>query len=220
MAEETKRINKGKLIGKILLLVGFSILLKTYWPVLLSYFNYYTNNNYSNTVIVEMANDEKEVTKEIKKDTEAVFVDPKFGLYIPQLRINASVIKDVNPTNESEYLFALEKGIAHAKGSNTPDQSGNVFLFAHSAVNFYEQRKYDIYFYLLSELKEGNEIVVSYNGVIYKYLVDKVINVPKTELKYLGRYSEKDTLTLMTCYPPGTDFRRTIVIAYRDLESN
>lgn len=220
MAEETKRINKGKLIGKMLILIGLSIFLKTYWPVLMSYFDYFTNNNYSNTVRVELVPEAKKITKKITKDTDTVQVDSNFGLYIPQLRINASVVKDVNPTDEKEYLFALEKGIAHAKGTNTPDQSGNVFLFAHSAVNFYEQRKYDIYFYLLSELKKGNEIVVSYNGILYKYIVSEVLNVPKTELKYLGKYSEKDTLTLMTCYPPGTDFRRTIVIAFRDLESN
>ena len=53
-----------------------------------------------------------------------------------------------------------------------------------------------------------------------KYIVSEVINVPKTELKYLSRYSDKDTLTLMTCFPPGTDWRRTIVISYREEPSS
>ena len=220
MFKGLRKINKLKLLGTILLILGLFFFAKTYWPVLNSYFNYYFKNNSSGTVRVEMTSKQEEITKEINKDTQTVFVDSNFGLYIPQLKINASVIKDVSPTNESEYLLALEKGIAHAKGTNTPDQSGNVFLFAHSAENFYKQRKYDIYFYLLSELKKGDEILLSYNGVVYKYIVSEVINVPKTELKYLSRYSDKDTLTLMTCFPPGTDWRRTIVISYREEPSS
>lgn len=216
MLEVKKGINKKVLLGVVLLLVGLTVLVLTYWPVLKSFFIHYTNRNYREETKVEMTTDFSQVTKEITKNTETVLLDSNFGLYIPKIRINASVLRDIDPMNEGAYISALEKGVAHAKGTNTPDQQGNVFLFAHSAVNFYENRKFDIYFYLLTELKQGDEILVSYNGVIYKYIVSEVKIVPKTELKYLDKYSDKDTLTLMTCYPPGTDWRRTIVVAYRD----
>ena len=86
---------------------------------------------------------------------------------------------------------------------------------AHSAVNFYERRKYNVYFYLLDELDKGDEIYVSYQGEIYEYSVWDVKRVNPSQVEYLGKYLSQDTLTLMTCWPAGADIKRTIVTAVR-----
>ena len=214
MSKNKRVINKKVLVGVILLLLGLTALLLTYWPVIKAKISQYRFSEPSTTNVVISEN--QDITKEITPDTEEVILDPKFGLYIPKIKSNASVVADVSPYDKGEYIKALETGIAHAKGTVTPNKEGNVFLFAHSAVNFYERNKYDVYFYLLHELKKDDEIFVSYDGIIYKYRVQEVTIVNREDVKYLSKYSDEDTLTLMTCYPAGTDWKRTIVIAHRD----
>ena len=214
MSKNKRVINKKVLVGVILLLLGLTALLLTYWPVIRAKISQCRFSEPSTTNVVISEN--QDITKEITPDTEEVILDPKFGLYIPKIKSNASVVADVSPYDKGEYIKALETGIAHAKGTVTPNKEGNVFLFAHSAVNFYERNKYDVYFYLLHELKKDDEIFVSYDGIIYKYRVQEVKIVNRDEVKYLSKYSDEDTLTLMTCYPAGTDWKRTIVIAHRD----
>ena len=214
MSKNKRVINKKVLVGVILLLLGLTALLLTYWPVIRAKISQCRFSEPSTTNVVISEN--QDITKEITPDTEEVILDPKFGLYIPKIKSNASVVADVSPYDKGEYIKALETGIAHAKGTVTPNKEGNVFLFAHSAVNFYERNKYDVYFYLLHELKKDDEIFVSYDGIIYKYRVQEVKIVNREDVKYLSKYSDEDTLTLMTCYPAGTDWKRTIVIAHRD----
>lgn len=203
------------MLGVLLLLAGVTVLLLTYWPILSAYISFYSSPEPSTTNI-EIAKDDEEVTKKITKTTEKVVVDADFGVYIPKIKSNSKVVKNINPYDEAEYTKALETGVAHAEGTVTPDLNGNVFLFAHSAVNFYERNKFHVYFYLLPELKTGDEIFVSYEKNIYKYKVANVKIVNKEEVKYLSDYDKQDTLTLMTCYPAGSDWKRSIVTAYRD----
>jgi len=207
-----------KYIGILLLVLGIVILLFTFQPIISAYLDFYfAPTPKEDQVKVEIVTADEEITKEVKQDTQVVFVDNNFGLYIPKIKANAEVIKNVDPFNQEAYTQALISGVAHAKGSSLPSEDGNVFLFAHSAVNFYERRKYNVYFYLLNELRKDDPIYVSYQNVIYKYKVLEVTIVNPDEVKYLGRYMEEDTLTLMTCWPAGANIKRTIVTAIRDI---
>lgn len=221
MSKEVKKSKKKNnrkltvLLGLALLLVGLSVLILTYWPVIKAYYNQKTFPTPS-TTNVSLADNDEDITKEVKKDTKEVFVDSNFGVYIPKIKSNSKVVKDVDPFNEKEYINALQTGVAHSKTTTTPNKPGNVFLFAHSAVNFYERNMYSVYFYLLGELEKEDEIFLSYEGVIYKYRVQEVKIVNREDVQYLKRSADPDTLVLMTCYPAGTDWKRTIVIAHRD----
>ena len=206
--------NKGRYLGIFLLLLGFTVLLITFYPLLSSYLNYYLVPP-DMTIPVEIVSEDEDITTDIKKDTEIIYVDSTFGIYIPKIKANAPVIANVDPYNEETYTNALYKGVAHAKGSSFPDRSGNVFLFAHSAVNFYEQRKFNIYFYLLGELEKDDPIYLSYNGEIYEYEVLDNKRVNPDQIQYLDTYMDEDTLTIMTCWPAGSDFKRVIVTATR-----
>lgn len=213
--ETTKRhISRIQIAGILLLLTGVVFLLITYIPVISAYVKY-TFSNKDKQPEIQLA-DKEFVNTDITSNTEIVFVDKSFGIYIPKIQTNASVIPDVDTTNQSEYSSALEKGIAHAKGTSYPNEKGNVFLFAHSAVDFYNQRNYSVYFYLLSELESGDKIYVSYDGKMYQYSVLETKIVSKTDTQYMGEYLEQDTLTLMSCWPSGTNLKRIIVIAVRN----
>ena len=219
--EVFKNIKGGylKYIGILLFVLGLFFLLITYSPLISAYIDFHLNP-VPEEVEIKIAEDEEDITKasDINEDTEIVFLNEDFGLYIPKIKVNAKVIKNVDPYIEDEYIEALRYGIAHASGSSFPNQSGNVFLFAHSAVNFYEQSKYNIYFYLLNELEKDDDIYVSYNDFVYRYSVLETEIVDPEDTEYLGEYMEEDTLTLMSCYPAGTNWKRVIVIAVRDTE--
>ncbi len=218
LKEESKsKVGYLKYLGVLLLLGGISVLIFTYMPVISAYLEYYFSPKQEEEIKVEISTKE-EITTEIKKDTKLVFVDKEFGLYIPKIQANAKVIRNVDPYDKEEYTNALIYGVAHAKGTALPSQEGNVFLFAHSAVNFYERRKYNVYFYLLNELEKNDEIYVSYQGEIFNYSVLEVNIVDPSEVKYLGKYLSQDTLTLMTCWPAGANIKRTVVTAVRDTE--
>jgi len=220
MSEKRDLLNKVKkewvrYLGILLLLTGPLLLLLTFYPLITAYIDYSFSEYPIKEVNVEVVKEEEKITKEITKETNTVLLDSSFGLYIPKIKANAKVIPNVDPYNEKAYTNALYRGVAHAKGTSTPDKEGNVFLFAHSAVNFYEQRKFNVYFYLLGELEKEDNIYVSYNNEIYVYKVLEVKKVEPTDIQYLGTYMDQDTLTLMTCWPAGSDFRRIIVTAIR-----
>ncbi|HSW47706.1 MAG TPA: sortase [Candidatus Saccharimonadales bacterium] len=139
-------------------------------------------------------------------------VDDEFGIVIPKIGANSKVIADVNPYNESEYQWALTKGVAHAKGSVYPGEKGNVFLFSHSSVDFYEALRYNSIFYLLNKLKKDDKIYLFYKKVKYQYKIVEIKYADPTNISYLRQKMNRKTVTLMTCWPPGTTFKRLLVI--------
>ena len=136
-----------------------------------------------------------------------------FGIVIEKINANARVIPEVSVISEREYSEALKLGVAHAKGSNFPGEVGNIYLFSHSTDAPWNIIRYNAVFYLLRELKEGDKIVMFYKGRRFDYIVfDKVV-VNSNETTYLTNKYDKSVLTLQTCDPPGTTFRRLLVRA-------
>jgi LPXTG-site transpeptidase (sortase) family protein len=142
-------------------------------------------------------------------------VNTDFSVVIPRLRANAPVVADVDPFNAAEYQVALSKGVAHAHSTAYPDEAGNIFLFAHSAGNFYEANRYNSVFYLLNKLTVDDEIILFFEGEPYRYQVTETKLVSPDEVSYLEGNAEGDTktLTLMTCWPAGTTLERLLVFA-------
>lgn len=144
---------------------------------------------------------------------EIIPIDDNFDIIIPKIKANARIIANVNPFDEKEYQRQLAKGVAHALGTVYPGQTGNTFLFAHSSGNWFEANRYNSVFYLLHKLVKGDEIYLYYNTNRYKYLVKEIKKVDSSEIDYLTGAGEKKTLSLMTCWPPGTTIRRLLIIA-------
>lgn len=140
-------------------------------------------------------------------------VDKSFGIVIPKIGANAKIIPNVNPYNSFDYQLALTKGVAHARGTAIPSQTGNTFLFSHSSVNLLEASRYNSVFYLLSKLNKNDEIYIFYQNVKYKYKVKEAKIVDAKDVFYLNPKSNVKTLTLMTCWPAGTTLKRLLVIA-------
>lgn len=147
------------------------------------------------------------------KNLEIKPIDKEFGIVIPKIGANAKIVANVDPYNANIYQVALTKGVAQARGTAMPNEIGNMFLFSHSSANLLEAARYNSVFYLLSKLKKDDEIFIFYRGTKYVYKVSDTKLVDAKDVSYLSPKSEVKTLTLMTCWPAGTTYKRLLVIA-------
>ena len=134
----------------------------------------------------------------------------KFGLKISRLKISVPVVPDVDGANESVYDEALQEGVAHFRGTLYPGDGGNIFIFGHSSA--LDNGKYGQVFANLNDLNKGDEVELSYNDKAFHYTVQNKKIVEATELSVLQN-TPSEQLTLMTCWPVGTDQKRLVVIA-------
>ena len=128
-----------------------------------------------------------------------------YTLSIPQLKIeNARVIIGSED---------LSRSLIHFAGS-MPGTVGNPVIFGHSTLLlFYNPSDYKAIFSKLPDLSLGDEISVDYDNVRYNYKVYKMYITSPKDLKVLDQNVNEEILTLVTCVPPGTYFKRFIVKA-------
>ena len=98
------------------------------------------------------------------KDKLLIPLNTDFDIIIPKIGANAMVIPNVDPGNETEYLAALKKGVAHARGSVFPGMQGTTYLFAHSTDNFWDVGRYNAVFYLLKDLQPEDQVTIFFTG--------------------------------------------------------
>ena len=190
-----------------MIVVSLSILIYIFGPVLKEETKY----NFDKLAKVKYIVGQEETLNSFEKPLVAPNTD--FSIVIPKIAAAAPVVPDVNSQDKFEYLKALRSGVAHAAGTAYPGEPGNVYLFAHSTDSFLNVNQYNAVFYLIGKLKAGDEIDIFYQGRLIKYEVTEKKVVAPDDVKYLGSLGDEKTLTLQTCYPPGTTLKRLIVVA-------
>ncbi len=183
------------IIGILLVIFSIVVVTTTYFPLVKNEVGYQLNKTKSQNI------------------ENIAPLSREFGIVIPKLGINVKVIKNVNPYDANIYQKALTQGVAHAEGTNLPGEAGNIFIFSHSSENFFEAVRYNSIFYLLPKLELGDTITLYYNNNRFDYHVSEKKIVDPGDIKYLSANSEKPQLTLMTCYPLGTNLKRFIIVA-------
>lgn len=144
--------------------------------------------------------------------------DPNFSIVVPKIGANANVLGNIDPSDKNIYLDALNKGVAHAKGTAFPGEGGHIFLFAHSTDYFWNVATYNAIFYLLYKLEKEDEVNLFFQGQRYTYRVIGKEVVDPSQIQYLTRKTNREFLTLQTCWPLGTTLRRLLVFAVRVAE--
>src|SRR3989338_4316327 len=140
-------------------------------------------------------------------------IDPEYSIVIPKINANAKIVANVDTSNRAAYLEALKQGVAHAQGTANPGEGGHMFYFAHSTDNFWNITRYNAVFYLLYKLETGDEINIYYKGKRNKYKVVGNEIVDPSQVDYLTRKTNDEFVTLQTCWPLGTTFKRYLVFA-------
>jgi len=149
-------------------------------------------------------------------------LNSNYYLTIPKISAQAPIVSNVNPWDENDYLPKLQQGIAAAQGSVNPGETGEIYLFAHSSDEPWRITRYNIAFFKLGDLQNGDKIVITKNDKNYNYIVyDKKVFWP-TQVEYLN-YLQKNQeateaaslppLILQTCTPVGTSLKRLLVFA-------
>lgn len=156
----------------------------------------------------------------LQKENVGVLIpsDPNFSIVIPKIAANSPVIPNINPADRDEYLEALQKGVAHAEGTAFPGEGGHIYLFAHSTDYIWNVGTYNAVFYLLYKLEVGDEVDLFYKGQRFVYKVTGKEIIDPDQVEYITRKTDKEFLTLQTCWPPGTTLKRQLIFAERVVE--
>lgn len=129
-----------------------------------------------------------------------------YTLSIPKLKIKDALVL-IGADDLSESLI-------HYGGTGLPGEFGTAVVFGHSTLpQFYSPTNYKTIFSLLPTLAKGDRIFVTYDGVEYTYEVYELVVVEPTDLSVLEQRFDDSYVTLVTCVPPGTYWKRLNVKA-------
>jgi sortase A len=203
------------ILAGIFILVGVIVLSGTFAPLAKEEVRYQFSSKGKDVVVAGKA--ELEKISSVQKAGLNVIepIDEDFGIIIPKISANAKVIADVDSNDSAVYQRALTKGVAHARGSAYPGEGGNVFIFAHSGLNFPEAIRYNAVFYLLGNLNVGDDIFLFRDGEKFQYAVKEKKIVEPSDVQYSEKEKVDEVVTLMTCWPAGTTLRRLVIIGQR-----
>ena len=138
----------------------------------------------------------------LTRNTEPTYSE--FQLSIPRLKLDkVPVYVDSND---------LSKGLAQLPGSALPGEKGNMFISGHSALNnFFVGQK--AIFANLTDFKKGDEILVEAANSKFVYKVVEIKVVDPSDLSVIPAPDEQGRyISLMTCVPPGLNFKRLVVL--------
>ena len=173
-------------------------------------------------IVIDTKNNTKFSFIELKDTKRAILsryqdldLPQEFYISIPSLNIKDAVVK-INSTD-----YDPKNALGHYKGSCLPGDGCNAFIFGHStyegAINRYEKGDYTAIFSKLNNLNYGDEFNIKFNDKEYRYIVQKSkIEKPKNIDPLSDPYptgTNKSSVTLFTCDPPGTTINRLLVTA-------
>lgn len=120
-------------------------------------------------------------------------------------------------TDEKAMLSDLEKGASHYPKTASPGQTGNMIVSGHSSNTIWAMGDYNNIFRNLNDLEAGDEInikTIQRNGrvLVYHYAVTGKKTVFADD-PYIFENSAGPTVTLSTCWPLGTAWKRLIIKA-------
>lgn len=219
---------RGRVVSFFLMAVGGAMLLWVVWPILS--FAAISDALFSKTVTP---------VPDVTQLSPVVFaasgvVDEGFGAATDLTNANAwfpsnpqkKIVTPVNTYTVSIPKLKIEdamvtisgddlnKSLVHYGGTGLPGEYGNTVIFGHSTLpQFFNQNNYRTIFSTLPTLKIGDEILITYDGIQYRYEVfEMTVNDPN-DLGALEQKFDDSYITVVTCVPPGTYWKRLYVKA-------
>lgn len=127
-----------------------------------------------------------------------------YTMSIPSIDIKDAVVS-TNDTNLTQHMINFT-------GTSVPPQNGNAVVFGHSTLpQLYDPKNYKTILANAYKLKNGDEIFVNFDKISYKYKVTSVLVVDPTDISVLEQDTRDSFLTIITCTPPGTVWKRLVI---------
>ena len=213
-----KRILIVRTIGNFLVLGALFGLLFTFWPVISATVVHMSQNLKGEKFAAAPTSSATQSFGSLMGKTDPLLKiltpkDPNFSIIVEKIGADAPIIANVDASNKTVYTEALRRGVAHALGTSLPGQPGVTYLFAHSTDTIFNVPRYNAVFYLLREMVPGDRIVVFFNSRRYDYRVTETKITEPTDVSYFTMQTSEQILVLQTCDPPGTTWKRLLVIA-------
>ena len=127
-----------------------------------------------------------------------------------------TITPNVESAEEKVYDKYLKNGVAHFKGTPLPGDGGNSFIYGHSSVESFFSRHQNLpetIFTRLESVEVGDDVYITRDSEEFHYIVRKKKIVKATDFSILNTQGDKETITLMTCWPLGIGTKRLIVVA-------
>lgn len=131
---------------------------------------------------------------------------PTYTISIPKLKIYDAQV--------STKDYDLTKHLIQYAGTSIPGQNGTAVIFGHSTLpQWFDPKNYKTIFATLHTIKEGDLITASVNGVNYTYKIFAVDVTSSKDTNMFSQSFDRSYLTIITCTPPGTVWKRLVVRA-------
>ena len=142
-------------------------------------------------------------------------VVPKIDQNLPVMRVSSEnlITKDWGAL-EQDIQEKLKDGVIHYPGTSLPDKGGNTVITGHSSYFPWDPGRFKDVFALLSEVYEGDKVAMYYDQKKYIYQVTERKIIYPGDLDILKQPKDPDAnrLTLITCWPVGTNTKRLVII--------
>lgn len=129
-----------------------------------------------------------------------------YTISIPKLNITNAIV--------STEDFELSKHLVQYAQTPIPPLQGNAVIFGHSTLpQLFEPNNYKTIFAHAHDLKIGDNIIIHLGDDDFKYEVIKTFITEPDDLSVLNQEPKGVYLTIVTCTPPGTTWKRLIIKA-------
>jgi sortase A len=127
-----------------------------------------------------------------------------YSISIPSLGITDALVSTMDNN--------LGVHLVNYQGTSIPPSRGNAVVFGHSTLpQLYNPKDYKTIFANAYKLTVGEEINVKVENLIYNYKITSIIVVDPKDTSVFEQDYNDSFLTLVTCTPPGTIWKRLII---------
>lgn len=131
---------------------------------------------------------------------------PSYTISIPKLNIKNAIVSTTD--------YDLATHLVNYEGTAIPTEKGTAVIFGHSTLpQLFNPSDYKTIFATLYQLRVKDEIYANVNGVSYRYRVFNINVAEPTDISIFEQDYSNSYLTLVTCTPPGTTWKRLIIKA-------
>ncbi|MEK7061000.1 MAG: sortase [Patescibacteria group bacterium] len=233
---KTSTVNLKKLfrlLGALLIAAGALMLMYTFAPILswqIYFAPIFASQNIESPIPKTTVLDASQISTLIAQARNNIIIDysnaanwypnynPKDGKKTGPDLYSISIKKlGIDKAEVSTVDYDLTKHTVNYQGTAIPPNSGNAVIFGHSTLpQLFNPKDYKTIFSTAYKLQVGDEILVNLPQITYKYKVFSIIVVDPENTSVLEQNYGDSFLTLITCTPPGTVWKRLVIKAKLD----